>query len=128
MKIFGREPVYLLGAIAIALKLAAAYGLDVTETQQTLINTFLSCAVAVASAIVLKTGAAGAAILQLASAGLALFVGFGLDLSSEQQAGWMSLVAAVLAIVEHREVEAPVSLLPVEQSSPLKSGSHAAGV
>lgn len=127
MKTFGREPVYLLGAIAIALKLAAAYGLNVSETQQTLINTFLSCIVAVASAIVLKTGAAGAAILQLASAGLALFVGFGLDLSAEQQAGWMSLVAAVLAIVEHREVEAPVSSLPVEQSSPVKSGSHAAG-
>jgi hypothetical protein len=128
VKIFGREPVYLLGAVAIALKLAAAYGLGVSETQQALINTFLSCAVAVASAIVLKSGAAGAAILQLASAGLALFVGFGLDLTAEQQAGWMSLVAAVLAIVEHREVQAPVSSLPVEQSSPVKPGSHAAGV
>jgi hypothetical protein len=126
VKIFGREPVYLLGAIAIALKLAAAYGLEVSADQQTLINTFLSCVVAVASAIVLKTGAAGAAILQLASAGLALFVGFGLDLSAEQQAGWMSFVAAVLAIVEHREVQAPVSALPIEQSSPVKPGSHAA--
>jgi hypothetical protein len=128
VKIFGREPVYILGAVAIALKLAAAYGLNVSADQQTLINTFLSCVVAVASAIVLKTGAAGAAILQLASAGLALFVGFGLDLSAEQQAGWMSLVAAVLAIVEHREVEAPVPALKVEQSSPVQPGSHAAGV
>lgn len=128
MKVFGREPVYILAVIAIALKLAAAYGLDVSENQQTLINTVLSCIVAVASAVVLKTGAAGAAILQLASAGLALFVGFGLDLSAEQQAGWMSLVAAVLAVVEHREVEAPVPVLRVEQSSPVTPGSHAAAV
>jgi hypothetical protein len=120
MKIFGREPVYILAVIAIALKLGAAYGLDVSETQQTLINTALACLVAVISAIVLKTGAAGAAILQFSQAALALFVGFGLELSSEAQAGWMSLVAAILAAVEHREVEAPVSRLPIEQKSPVK--------
>lgn len=121
MKIFGREPVYLLGAIAIALKLASAYGLDVSADQQTLINTFLSCIVAVVSAVVLRTGAVGAAILQLSSAGLALFIGFGLDLSAEQQAGWMSLVAAVLALFEHREVSAPRASHPLEESSPVKA-------
>lgn len=120
MRIFGREPVYILAVIAITLKLAAAYGLDVSETQQTLINTALACVVALASAIVLKTGAAGAAVLQLAQAALALFVGFGLDLSATEQAGWMSLVAAVLAFVEHREVTAPVAALAIEQSSPVK--------
>ncbi|MFJ9038011.1 hypothetical protein ACIRF8_15630 [Streptomyces sp. NPDC102406] len=123
MKVFGREPVYLLAAVAIALKLAAAYGLDVNADQQTLINTALACLVAVASAIILRTGALGAAILQLASAGLALFVGFGLDLSAEQQAGWMSLVAAILALFEHREVEAPVPNVPLEQSSPIKAAA-----
>lgn len=120
MKIFGREPVYILGAIAIFLKLGAAYGLDVSETQQTLINTLLACVVAAVSAVVLKTGAAGAAILQLAQAALALFVGFGLHMTATEQAGWMSAVAAILAIVEHREVEAPVARLPIEQSSPVK--------
>ena len=120
MKIFGREPVYILAAIAVALKLAAAYGLDVSETQQTLINTALACAVALASAVVLKTGAAGAAVLQLAQAALALFVGFGLNMSATEQAGWMSLVSAVLAFVSHGQVEAPVSRLPIEQSSPVK--------
>jgi hypothetical protein len=127
VKIFGREPVYLLAAAAIALKLAAAYGLGVSSDQQTLINTALACIVAVASAIVLRSGALGAAILQLASAGLALFVGFGLDLSAEQQAGWMSLVAALLALFEHREVTAPVPAVALEQSSPVKAGP-AAGV
>ncbi|MFE3578702.1 hypothetical protein [Streptomyces vinaceus] len=117
MRIFGREPVYILAVIAVGLKLAAAYGLGVTETQQALINTVLACAVAVASAFILKTGAAGAAILQFAQAGLALFVGFGLDLSATEQAGWMSLVATVLAFVEHGQVTAPVPALPVEGKS-----------
>ena len=121
MKVFGREPVYILAVVAIGLKLAAAYGLDVSADQQTLINTVLACLVAVVSAVVLKTGAVGAAILQFASALLALFLGFGLDLSAAEQAGWMSLVAAVLALFEHREVTAPVPVVPLEQSSPVKA-------
>lgn len=121
MKVFGREPVYVLGAIAIALKLASAYGLGVSADQQTLINTFLACIVAVVSAVVLRNGAVGAAVLQLSSAGLALFLGFGLDMSAEQQAGWMSLVAAAVALFEHREVTAPRSSHPLEESSPVKA-------
>lgn len=120
MRIFGREPVYILAVIAVALKLASAYGLDVSSDQQTLINTVLACVVAVASAVVLKTGAAGAAILQLAQAGLALFVGFGLDMSATEQAGWMSLVSAILAVVSHGQVTAPIAVLAIEQSSPVK--------
>jgi hypothetical protein len=122
MKIFGREPVAILAAVAIILKLGAAYGLDVSDDQQTLINTVLACAVAVASAIVLKNGAAYAAILQFSQAALALFAGFGLDLSAQQQAGWMSLVAAVLAVIEHPAVTAPVPALAIETSSPIKAG------
>ncbi|MFJ6316105.1 hypothetical protein ACIQJW_08490 [Streptomyces californicus] len=120
MKIFGREPVVILGAIAVLLKLLAGYGIQVTETQQTLINTFLACAVAVASAIVLKNGAVYAALLQAASAGLALFVGFGLNMTAEQQAGWMALVSAVLIVIERPAVEAPVPTTRVEQTSPVK--------
>ncbi|MCP9209668.1 hypothetical protein [Streptomyces cucumeris] len=118
MKILGREPVLILGFIAVALKLSAAYGLDVSNTQQTLINTVLSCLVAVASAWILRNGAIGAAIMQFASAALALFVGFGLDLSAEEQAGWMALVAAALAILERPQVVPPISILPLEQKGP----------
>jgi hypothetical protein len=121
MKIFGREPVYLLAVAAIVLKLAAAFGLNVSADQQAVINAGLAAAVGVASAIVLKTGAAGAAILQFAQAALALFVGFGLDLSANQQSLIMSGIAAVLALVLHREVQAPVPTLPLEQRSPVKS-------
>lgn len=121
MRIFGREPVVILAAVAVFLKLLAAYGVEVSETQQTLINTVLACAVAVVSAIVLKTGAVYAAILQFSQAALALFLGFGLDMTAQQQAGWMSLVAAVLAVVEHREVTAPVGPTRIEQTSPVKA-------
>ncbi|WP_405461713.1 hypothetical protein OG786_29575 [Streptomyces sp. NBC_00101] len=123
MKIFGREPVVILGAIAVFLKLLAGYGIEVSETQQTLINTLLACIVAVASAVVLRTGAVYAALLQLASAGLALFVGFGLDMSTEQQAGWMALVSAVLVVIERPAVEAPLPSTSVEQSSPIKTAA-----
>lgn len=121
MKIFGREPVYILAFVAVVLKLAAAYGLNVTDTQQTLINTALALVVAAVSAIVLKTGAAGAAILQVANALIALFVGFGLNIPADTQAVWMSIVSAGLALVLHREVTAPVPELPIEQSSPVRA-------
>lgn len=121
MRIFGREPVYILAFIAIVLKLAAAYGLDVSETQQTVINTVLACAVAVASAIVLHNGAVGAAIVNFAQAALALFLGFGLDMTAQEQAGWMAVVAGAVALWEHREVTAPVASTPLEQSSPVKA-------
>lgn len=119
MKIFGREPVYLLAFAAIALKLASAYGLDVSDDQQTAIMAVLSCIVALATAIVLKTGAAAAAIVNLAQAGLALFLGFGLDMSAEQQALWMLLVEGAVAIFLRKEVTAPVPAVSLETSSPL---------
>ncbi|MFD5899048.1 hypothetical protein [Streptomyces sp. NPDC060366] len=123
MKLFGREPVVVLGAVAVFLKLLAGNGVNVSETQQTLINAFLACAVAVASAVVLKNGAVYAALLQFSSAALALFVGFGLDMSTEQQAGWMAFVSAVLAVVERREVTAPVAETRLEKSSPVKASA-----
>lgn len=123
MKLFGREPVVVLGAIAVFLKLLAGYGFNVSETQQTLINTFLAVGVGVISAIVLKNGAVYAALLQFSSAALALFVGFGLDVSTEQQAGWMAFVSAVLAVIERREVTAPVPETRLEKSSPVKASA-----
>ena len=121
MKVFGREPVYILAFLSVALKLSSAYGLDVTAEQQGAIMAVLSLAVAVITAFVLKTGAAGAAIVNLAQGALALFLAFGLEMSAEQQAMWMALVEGAVALVLHREVTAPVSALPIEQSSPVSS-------
>lgn len=119
MKWFGREPVYILAFVAVVLKLASAYGLDVTAEQQAVIMAVLSGVVALVEAVVLRTGAAAAAIVNLAQGVLALFLGFGLELSAEQQALWMLAVEGAVALVLRREVTAPVPEVGIEQSSPL---------
>jgi hypothetical protein len=125
MKIFGREPVAILAFIAVALKLSAAYGWGVTDTQQAAIMVILSCAVAVAEAFILKTGAAFAAIVNLGHAAIALFLAFGLNMDAQTQALWMFAIESGVAFFVRREVTAPVPLLRIEQSSPMDRGSHA---
>jgi hypothetical protein len=119
MKIFGREPVYILAFVAIVLKLSSAYGLDVSAEEQGAIMAVLSLIVAVANAIVLKTGAVAAAIVNLAQGCLALFLAFGLDMAAETQALWMLGVEGLVALILRKEVTAPVAALRVEQSSPV---------
>lgn len=122
MKVFGREPVALLAFIAVALKLSAAYGWDVSAELQTAIMAFLSCLVAVVEAVVLKTGAAFAALVNFGQAGIALLLGLGLDMSAEQQALWMLLIEGAVALVVVRpQVTAPISSLRLEQSSVVKA-------
>ncbi|MCX4543762.1 hypothetical protein [Streptomyces sp. NBC_01565] len=120
MKILGREPALLLGFAAAGLKLAAAFGLNVSDTQQTLINAALAAAVGVWLAIVAKDGALGAAITQLAQAFMALFIGFGLDWTAAKQATVMATIAATLAMWERTQITPPVSTTSLEQSSPIK--------
>lgn len=122
MKIFGREPVYILAFVSICLKLAAAYGLDVSASQQGAIMAVLSLIVALATAIVLHTGAAGAAIVNLGQGVLALFLAFGLHMAAQTQALWMLAVEGGVALVLHREVTAPISALAIERTSPVKAG------
>lgn len=123
MRVFGREPVYILATIAIVLKLGAAYGLDISDAEQGALMAFLSLVVAVINAFVLKTGAVGAAIVNLAQGGIALFLAFGLEMSAETQALWMFAIEALVALVIHKEVTAPVPELPIEQASPVKAAA-----
>ncbi|WP_089117152.1 hypothetical protein [Streptomyces sp. SS07] len=127
MRIFGREPVYILGFLAAALQALTAFGLDVTATQQTLVNTFAAAVVGVITAVVLKTGALAAALLGFAQAGMALAVGFGLDWSTDMQGKVMAAVAALLALWLREKVTAPVPQTGLEQSSPVKPAATVGG-
>jgi hypothetical protein len=121
MRVFGREPVILLAFLATVLKLSAAYGLDVSDTEQGAIMAVLSLIVALVTAVVLKTGAAAAAIVNLAQGVLALFLAFGLEMAAETQALWMLAVEGAVALFLRREVTAPVQALRIEQSSVVKA-------
>lgn len=122
MRIFGREPVYWLGFIAAAVQFATAFGLNVSAGTQTAINTVAACVVALITAIVLKTGAVAAALLNLAQAGMALAVGLGLDWSTETQGKVMAFASALLALWLREKVTAPVPETSLERTSPIKGG------
>ncbi|MGW3400303.1 hypothetical protein [Streptomyces zhihengii] len=124
MKIFGREPVIILAFVAVALKLSSAYGLEVSAEQQGAIMAVLSLVVAVINAVVLKTGAVAAALVNLAQGALALFMSFGLEMSAEQQVLWMAGVESAVALFIRRDVTAPVGSTRLEQSSPVKPAAQ----
>ncbi|NUS25014.1 MAG: hypothetical protein HOV92_12435 [Streptomyces sp.] len=119
MKIFGREPVYLLGFIAAFLQALSAFGVDISDNTQTLINAVSAAAVGLITAIVLKTGALAAMIVQFAQAVMALCVGLGLDWSADHQSKVMAAIAALVTLWLREKVTAPVPYVGLEKSSPL---------
>lgn len=112
MKILNREPALWLGLVAIIVKLAAAFGLDVSTGQQAVINAVAAAVVGLILAIVAHD-AIGAAVLGFAQAALALAVGFGLDWSAEQQAVTLAAAAAIVAMWDRTQIIAPVPAVAV---------------
>lgn len=121
MKIFGREPALWLGFIAAAVQSLTAFGIDVSPNVQTAVNAIAAAIVAIILAVVLKDGALGAALMQLAAAGMALVVGLGLDWNTERQGWVMALVAAGIALFTRTQVTPPVPTTRLEQHSPVKA-------
>ena len=121
MKIFGREPVYILGFIAAFLQALAAFGVDISNTTQTAINAVSAAAVGLLTAVVLKTGALAAMLVQFAQAAMALCVGLGLDWSADHQSKVMAAIAAFVTLWLREKVTAPVPAVALEQSSPVKA-------
>lgn len=119
MKLFGREPALVLGFIAAVVKLLG-YQFDVSAGTQTAINVLAAAAVALILAIVAKSGAWAAAVLQVAQALFALFAGLGLDWSADKQALWLATIGAALALYERTQIVPPIALTALEQSSPIK--------
>jgi hypothetical protein len=119
MKIFGREPALLLSFFAVVVKLAAAFGLDVSSEQQAWVNAVAAAAVGLALAVMAGDGVS-AAVLGFVQAALALAVGLGLDWSTDQQAVAMSFVAAVVAMFERTQLVAPVSAADVRKPATVR--------
>lgn len=117
MKLFGREPVFLLAFIAVTLKLAAAYGLALSTTQQGAIMAVLSVGVGVTQAVVLKSGAVAGLLVNLGQAVVALFLAFGVGMTPETLAMWGLLIEAGVALLMRPQVEAPVGQVPLETKS-----------
>lgn len=121
MKWFGREPVYILGFIAAFLQALSAFGVDISDGTQTLINAVSAAAVGLITAVVLKNGALAAMLVQFAQAVMALCVGLGLDWSADHQSKVMAAVAALVTLWLRERVTAPVPAVGLEQSSPVKA-------
>jgi len=119
VKFFGREPVYLLGFIAAFLQALSAFGVDISDNTQTLINAVSAAAVGLITAVVLKTGALASMLVQFAQAVMALCVGLGLDWSADHQSKVMAAIAALVTLWLREKVTAPVPAVGLEQSSPL---------
>jgi hypothetical protein len=117
VKLFNREPALWLGLIAIVVKLAAAFGVDVSAEQQAVINAVAAAAVGLILAV-MAGDAIGAAVLGFAQAVLALAVGFGLDWSAEQQAVVLATAAAVVAMWDRTQITAPA---PATAVAPVRS-------
>ncbi|MFF1916218.1 hypothetical protein ACFVYE_32445 [Streptomyces sp. NPDC058239] len=107
MKFFGREPAALLALFAIVVKLAAAFGLDVSIDVQACVNAVAAAAMGIAIAVVANDGL-GAAIVGFAQSALALALGLGLDWSADKQAVVLTAVTIVVGMWDRTQVTAPV--------------------
>ena len=117
VRIFGREPAAWLALVAVAVKLLAAFGLDVTADQQAGINAVAAAAMGVLIAVIAHDGL-GAAIIGLTQAALALALGFGLDWSADRQAVVMAAVTVVVGMWDRTQVTAPVSAAAIRRQAP----------
>ncbi|MEU1908347.1 hypothetical protein [Streptomyces hygroscopicus] len=118
--LLGREPSLWLGLVAVLVKLATAFGLDVSSEQQAVVNALAAALVGLILAVMAHDGV-GAAILGFVQAAIALAVGFGLDWSAERQAVVLSVAAAVVAMFDRTQVTAPVPAAAVKR--PVRSVS-----
>lgn len=107
-KLLGREPAIWLSLIATTIRLIAAFLFELSTDQQAVLNAVAAAGIGVAIALIVRDGQV-AAVLGFVQALLSLAVGFGLDISAENQAVVMSFVGTVAAAFVRTQVVAPVS-------------------
>lgn len=104
-----RDPAIWLTLFATAVRLAGAFLFEITDGQQAVLNAAATAVAALIVAVAVRRDGQVAAILGVAQALLALAVGFGLNVSAENQAVIMSFVGAVAAAFIRTQVVAPVT-------------------
>lgn len=112
--IFRRDPALWLSLAATVIRLAVGFGLPLSVDQQALLNAALAAAVGLIVAFVVKHDGQVAAITGFIATAIALAIGFGLNLSPENQALIMSAVGTFLAAFTRTQVGSGVP--PVTKS------------
>ncbi|MFD6094706.1 hypothetical protein ACFVWN_01285 [Nocardiopsis flavescens] len=107
-RVFGRDPVLWLGLLRAALYVISVFVLTVPEHVSAAIIAFAAAGFGLADAAIVVRDKLVPAIMGFAEAGLALVLAFGVDLSADQLAAVMFLVATVTSFVTRTQVTAPV--------------------
>jgi uncharacterized membrane protein YjjP (DUF1212 family) len=107
MKIFGREPALWAAFASAAIKLVAAFWINLSVDQQSALNAIVAALLGLAVAFLVRDGIQ-AAVLGFVQALLALGIGFGLHIAAENQAVIMSFVAVAVGMFVRTQVGAPV--------------------
>lgn len=103
-----RDPAFYVTVFATALRLVAAFIIDLSAEQQTWLNAGAAAIGGAVVAIWVRRDGQVAALTGVATALLAIAVGFGADISAEGQAAIMSAVGLLAAGFIRTQVEAPV--------------------
>lgn len=112
---FSRDPALWLTLVATAVRLASAFVFHLSGEQQAVLNAVATAVAALTVAVWVRHDGQVAAILGAAQALLALAIGFGLNVSAENQAVIMSFVGAVAAAFIRTQVVAPVNAVGDKQ-------------
>lgn len=105
--IFGREPALYVSLAATAVRLIAAFVIDLTEVQQSALNAVIAAAAGLFIAHIVHDGQL-AAILGFVQALVSLAIGLGLKIDPDGQAVIMSFVGTAAAMFTRTQVTAPV--------------------
>ncbi|MFB4307005.1 hypothetical protein [Actinomadura sp. GTD37] len=108
MKLFGREPAQWLAVLAIAIQLAAGWGLPLSEGQQAAINAAATAVMGFVLAWAVSKEKAAAAAGGVIGALGQLAVSLGVEVSQERIAMTGAAITALLAFWLYGKVTAPV--------------------
>lgn len=108
MKVLNRDPAAWLGLVAVLVQFLVAWGVHLTEAQQSYVNATATAVMGLFIALTVARDQIVAAAAGLLVAVLQLGVSFGLHVSQDQIALAGALLTAALAAFLRTQVTAPV--------------------